>query len=34
MVQADIDVLPVAELVDDIPLGQAVQEVPVKEDEL
>jgi|LauGreDrversion4_1035100.scaffolds.fasta_scaffold346405_2 hypothetical protein len=34
MVQAEIDVLPVAELVEEIPLGHAVQEVPVKEDEL
>jgi hypothetical protein len=32
MVQTEIDVPPVAELVEEIPLGQAVQEEPVKED--
>jgi hypothetical protein len=32
MVQAEIDVLPVAELLEEIPFGQAVQEEPVKED--
>jgi len=33
-VHAEISVLPIAELVVEIPLGQAVQEEPVKEDEL
>ena len=34
MVHTEIDVLPVAEFVEEIPLGQAVHEEPVNEDAL
>jgi hypothetical protein len=32
IVQAEMEILPIAELVEEIPLGQAVQEEPVKEE--